>query len=141
MKILVASDGSRNALRAVKFAAKLDKSLRERGTVTLISVHDDTALRYAQRFVGKPAVDDYLRELSDKDLAAARATLDKAGTRHDMIIRVGHVANEIAAAAKEGHFDLIVLGSKGRSALKDLVIGSVAMRVSSVATTPVVLVK
>ena len=141
MKILVASDGSRNALRAVRFAAKLDKSLRERGTVTLISVHDDTALRYAQRFVGKPAVDDYLRELSDKDLAAARAILDKAGTRHDMIIRVGHVANEIAAAGKEGHFDLIVLGSKGRSALKDLVIGSVAMRVSSVATTPVVLVK
>ena len=141
MKILVASDGSKNALRAVRFAAKLDKSLTERGTITLISVHDDTALRYAQRFVGKPAVDDYLRELSDKDLAAARTILDKAGTRHDMIIRVGHVANEIAAAGKEGHFDLIVLGSKGRSALKDLVIGSVAMRVSSVATTPVVLVK
>ena len=45
------------------------------------------------------------------------------------------------AAFAVGHFDLIVLGSKGRSALKDLVIGSVAMRVSAVATTPVVLVK
>jgi len=141
MKILVATDGSKNALRAVKFAAKLDKSLKERGTVTLISVHDDTGLRHAERFVGKKAVDEYLRELSEKDLAPARAILDKAGTRHDMIIRIGHVANEITAASKEGHFDLLVLGSKGRSALKDIVLGSVAMRVSSVATTPVLLVK
>jgi nucleotide-binding universal stress UspA family protein len=36
---------------------------------------------------------------------------------------------------------LIVLGSKGRSALKDLMIGSVAQRVASLAKTPVVLVK
>jgi len=141
MKILVATDGSKNALRAVRYAARLDQALKERGSVTLISVHDDTALRYAERFVGKKAVGDYLRELSDKDLAAARAILDKAGTRHDMIIRTGHVAQEIASAAKEGRFDLIVLGSKGRSALKDLVIGSVAMRVTSVATVPVLLVK
>jgi len=141
MKILVATDGSKNALRAVRFAAKLDQSLKERGTVTLISVHDDTGLRHAQRFVGKKAVGEYLRELSENDLAPARAVLDKAGTRHDMVIRIGHVAHEIAAAGREGHFDLIVLGSKGRSALKDLVIGSVAMRVSAVATTPVVLVK
>lgn len=141
MKILVATDGSKNALRAVRYAAKLDQMLKARGTVTLISVHDDTALRYAERFVGKTAVDDYLRELSDKDLAAARQVLDKAGTRHDMIIRTGHVAREIATVAKEGRFDLIVLGSKGRSGLKDLVIGSVAMRVTSIATTPVLLVR
>jgi len=141
MKILVATDGSKNALRAVRYAAKLDQMLKERGTVTLISVHDDTALKYAERFVGKKAVGDYLRELSDKDLAAARAVLDKAGTRHDMIIRTGHVAQEIAAVAKDGHFDMIVLGSKGRSGLKDLVIGSVAMRVTSMAATPVLLVR
>lgn len=141
MKILVATDGSKNAVRAVKYVARLDQMLRERGTVTLISVHDDTALRHAQRFVGRKAVEDYLRDLSEKDMAEARKVLDKAGVRHDMIIRTGHIATEIAAAARDGKFDLLVLGSKGRSALKDLVMGSVATRVSTLSSVPVLLVK
>jgi nucleotide-binding universal stress UspA family protein len=141
MKILVASDGSKNALRAIRYAAKLDKMLKERGKITLISVHDGTGLRHAQRFVGKKAVDDYLRELSDADLAEGRAVLDKAGVNHDMIIRFGHVAAEIIAAARKGQFDLVVLGSKGRSALKDLMIGSVATRVSAGCPVPVLIIK
>ena len=141
MKILVATDGSRNALRAVKFAVKLDQLLKERGSITLISVHDDTALRHAQRFVGRKAVEEYLRDLSEADLAPARKVLDKSGARHDMIIRTGHIASEIAAAATAGRFDLIVLGCKGRSAIKDLLIGSVAHRVTELAKTPVMLIK
>ena len=38
-------------------------------------------------------------------------------------------------------FDLVVLGSKGRSALKDLVIGSVAKRVIELSQVPVLLVR
>ena len=141
MKILVASDGSKNALRAVRYAAKLDKLLKERGSVTLISVHDDAGLRHAERFVGKKAVMDYLRELSESDLADARKILDKAEVRHDMIIRVGHVAREIVKAASKGGFEMIVMGSKGRSALGDLMIGSVASRVTTMSEIPVLLVR
>ncbi len=141
MKILVATDGSKNALRAVKYAAKLTEDLKSPSTITLISVHDDVALRHAERFVGKKAVTDYLRDLSEQDLADARKALDKTGVRHDMVIRTGNVGAEIAAAAQEGKFDLIVVGSKGRSALKDLLMGSVAQRVMEFAKTPVLLVK
>lgn len=141
MKMLVATDGSKNSLRAVKFAARLLGRLAEGGSITLISVHDDVALRHARRFVGKEAVDDYLRELSEQDLAESRRLLDKAGVPHDMIIRTGHVATEIVDAAERGKFDLLVLGSKGRSALKDLLIGSIAKRVSELSKVPVLLVK
>ncbi len=141
MKILVATDGSKNAVRAVKYAARLAGEMRDPCQVTLISVHDDVALRHAMRFVGKKAVDDYLRELSDKDLAESRRALDKAGVAHDMIIRTGPVAQEIVSTADQGKFDLVVMGSKGRSGLKDLVVGSVAQRVSSACKTPVLLVK
>lgn len=141
MKLLVATDGSQNALRAVEFAASLVGRLREGGTLTLISVHDDVALRHARRFVGKQAVDEYLRELSEQDLASARELLDKMGVAHDMIIRIGQVANEISQAGETGGFDLIVLGSKGRTGLKDLLIGSVARRVSEISGVSVVLVK
>lgn len=141
MKLLVATDGSQNALRAVEFAASLVERLREGGALTLISVHDDVALRHARRFVGKQAVDEYLRELSEQDLASARELLDRMGVAHDMIIRIGQVANEISQAGETGGFDLIVLGSKGRTGLKDLLIGSVARRVSEIASISVVLVK
>jgi len=141
MKILVATDGSKNALRAVKYAVKLAGELKGETTITLVSVHDDVAFRHAERFVGKAAVTDYLRELSDKDLAEARKALDKAGVRHDMIIRTGNIGVEIANAASDGKFDLLVMGSKGRSALKDLLMGSVAQRVMELAKTPVLMVK
>ncbi len=141
MKILVATDGSKNALRAVKYAVKLAGELKGETTITLVSVHDDVAFRHAERFVGKAAVTDYLRELSDKDLAEARKALDKAGVRHDMIIRTGNIGVEIANAAGDGKFDLLVMGSKGRSALKDLLMGSVAQRVMELAKTPVLMVK
>ena len=141
MKLLVACDGSRHALRAVKYAADLLKSMTETGSITLISVHDSVALRHASRFVGKDAINDYLREISEQDLEAARKALDKAGIRHDMIIRSGHVANEISTAATRGKFDMIVLGSKGRSALRDLLLGSIAKRVAEIASVPVLLVK
>lgn len=141
MKLLVATDGSENALRAVTYAIGLLGKLAEPGSITLISVHDDVALRHARRFVGKETVDDYLRELSEADLADARKALDKASVKHDYIIRTGHVATEIANAGREGGFDLVVLGSKGRSALKDLVIGSVAKRVIELSQVPVLLVR
>lgn len=141
MKLLVACDGSKDALRAVKFAAGMLSSMSDPGSITLISVHDTVALRHAARFVGKDAINEYLREISEQDLAAARKALDKAGVKHDMIIRTGHVSNEISSAATRGKFDMIVLGSKGRSALRDLLIGSIAKRVSEIATVPVLLVK
>ncbi|GAA0740474.1 universal stress protein [Ideonella azotifigens] len=142
MKILVATDGSKPALHAVKYAIKLLQSLSSTSnTVTLISVHDDVGLRHAKAFVGKEAVADYLRELSEKELKPARKLLDSAGIKHDMEVRTGHVAQEIVHCAKAGKFDLIALGAKGRGAVADLLLGSAAQRVLATAEMPVVLVK
>lgn len=141
MKIMVPTDGSKSALRAVRYAATLCAALKTESSITLISVHEDAALQHARHFVGKEAVADYLRDIGERDLAAARRALDKAGVKHDMVIRTGHVAGEIVRAAERGKFDLIVLGSKGRSAIKDMLIGSVARRVAESTSIPVLLVK
>lgn len=142
MKILVATDGSKSALRAVKYAAGLVRSIRSASNaITLINVHDDIGMRHAESFVGNDEVADYLRELSEKELKPARKLLDAAGIKHDMAIRTGHVSQEIVQFAQSGKFDLIVVGSKGRSAIADLLLGSVAQRVLATAKQPVVLVK
>jgi nucleotide-binding universal stress UspA family protein len=99
MKILVATDGSKHALRAVKYAAELVSHLRTASSVTLVSVHDDAGLRHAKAFVGSQEVADYLRELSEKDLKPARKLLDAKGVKHDAEIRTGHVTQQIVDCA------------------------------------------
>lgn len=142
MKFLVPTDGSKPSLHAVKFAAELFRQIRSPSSaITLISVHDDLALRHAKSYVGNSEVADYLRQQSEKELQPARKLLDSLGVKHDIVIRTGHVAREIIDCAKAGKFDLIVMGSKGRSAIADLLIGSVAQRVLATAKQPIVLVK
>ena len=86
-------------------------------------------------------MDDYLREVSEKELKAAQKVLDTARVKHNMAIKRGHVADEIMALANKDRVDLIVLGAKGRSGFVDTLMGSVAQRVSSSAKQPVLLVK
>lgn len=139
MKILVAVDGSKSSLNAVKYAAKLASNMRSQDSITLISVHDDQGLAHAKQMVGKAKVEDYLRELSDKDLKAARAVLAKTSIKHDSVIATGHVAATIVKASAK--FDMVVMGTKGRSGLLDLLMGSVAQRVLATCAKPVLLVK
>ncbi len=140
MKILVAVDGSKSSLNAVKYAAKLASNLRSQDRITLISVHDDQGLQHAKQFVGKEAISDYLRDISDKELKPALAVLVKAGVQHDCMIQTGHVAQVISEVADK-KFDLVVMGAKGRSGILDLLIGSVAQRVLASCKKPVLLVK
>lgn len=141
MKILLPIDGSKSSLNAAKYISKMAKNSRSPVSVTLISVHDDIGLGHVKQFVAKSVVDDYLRELSERELKAAQKVLDAASVKHNMIIKRGHVAEEIMALANKDKVDMIVMGAKGRSGFVDVLIGSVAQRVSSSAKQPVLLIK
>jgi nucleotide-binding universal stress UspA family protein len=141
MKVLLPIDGSKSSLNAVKYVAKLAKNSRSPVSVTLVSVHDDVGLGHVKQFVAKSVVDDYLREVSEKELKPAQKVLDAAGVKHNMVIRRGPISQEIIALANKDKVDIIVMGAKGRSGLLDVLIGSVAQRVSSSAKQPVMLVK
>ncbi|MCO5122093.1 MAG: universal stress protein [Burkholderiaceae bacterium] len=141
MKILVAIDGSAPSLAALKFAIDLIGRQSEAGSIGLICVRDDTALRSASHVVGRKAVEDYLRELSEEDLVEARKLLATTDIPNETIHRTGRPDVEICAAARDQGYDMIVMGSKGRTGISDLLIGSIAQRVAAAATRPVVLVK
>jgi len=141
MKILLPVDGSKSALNAAKYVAKLTKQLNSKCTVTLISVHDDIGLGHVKQFVANSVIDDYLREVSEKELKGSQKVLDTAGVKHSMVIKRGNIANEIIALANKEKFDLIVMGSKGRSGIVDAIMGSIAQRVSNNAKQAVLLIK
>ena len=141
MKILVPVDGSKNSLKAVQYAAKLAQDLRSKSSIVVISVHDDSSLSQVASYVGKKEVENYLIETSETQLKAAQKALAKSKVTHSFIIEIGHIAETILKIANKEKCDLIVMGSKGRAAIADLLLGSVAQRVTSKAKQPVVLVK
>jgi nucleotide-binding universal stress UspA family protein len=141
MKVLLPVDGSKSSLNAAKYIAKMAKNSRSPISVTLVSVHDDIGLGHVKQFVAKSVIDDYLRELSEKELKAAQKVLDAAGVKHNMAIKRGHIAEEIISLANKDKVDMIVMGAKGRSGFMDVLMGSVAQCISSSAKQPVLLVK
>ena len=141
MKILVPTDGSVCALRALDYAIHLDKSMGNTASISLLSVHDDTGLKHVKKHFPKGTIEDFLHDLSVKELKSSKSKLDKLSLDHEVIIKTGHVAGEIVKVAKSGKFDLIVMGAKGRSTFTDLLIGSVAQRVLGATRVPVTLIK
>ncbi len=141
MKILVAIDGSKNSLRAVKYAAKLAKDLRTKTSITLINVHDDDPLNLIKKYAGNQTVKDYLVEIGKKELKSALKYLSNTKIKHSAIIEFGHVTATICRVLNKKKFDLIILGAKGRSSLLDIALGSVSQRLAMLAKQPVLLIK
>jgi nucleotide-binding universal stress UspA family protein len=71
----------------------------------------------------------------------ATARLEEAGRPADALVRRGDPAAEIIGFAAQQEADLIVLGSRGRSALAELVLGSVARNVLAGSGASVLIVR
>jgi len=143
--ILVATDGSRVAQKAVRYASGLARKLGV--SVTLLEVVDVASLIAAGTsppvMPGNILMEtkDLLRRAASERLDLVMAEFKKRGLRVRKAVRVGSAAEEIVKEAKRIRADLIILGSHGRSALKAAVLGSVAYGVIHRSSTPVLIVQ
>jgi len=141
-RVLIPLDGSDCSLRAVDYAIaeRGQRSTPDDFEVHLLNVQ--TALRGdIGQFVTQDQLAAYQGEESEKALGEARTRLGAAGVRVIVHTGVGHVADVIARMAAELQCDHIVMGTHGRGALADLLVGSTSVRVLHQARMPVVLVK
>ena len=76
-----------------------------------------------------------------KSMARFIADFDTRGMLVGERVEAGRPDEVILAIAKEGDFDMIVMGTHGRSGLSHLVLGSVAERVMQRSVCPVLTVK
>jgi nucleotide-binding universal stress UspA family protein len=139
MKVLFASDGSKCSDRA---AAYLVASLRAQVKdlhVTLFHVCVPMLDRVAAA-LGEARVAQIHREDASAALKSAHRRLHRAGIAFDQAFVAGHAANCIAKKAEKGKYDLVLMGSHGRSALKNMLLGSVTARVLSECAVPVLVV-
>lgn len=139
MKILFASDGSECSDRAARYlASSLRKEVRNL-RVTLFYVDQPMMDRVATA-LGEARVAEIHRENSDACLKGARGRLKRSGIRFEEAHTAGNAAACIAERARKGKYDLVLMGSHGRSALKTVLLGSVTARVLSEGTVPVLVV-
>jgi len=143
MKILLAVDGSKPSLDAVKLVIEHADWLREKPDIELVTVHLPVPKlpRMGAAGVGKKDVEKYYREEGEQNLAAARKVLERSGLPYQTHILVGPAAETLVKHAKGTGCDLICIGSHGRTAFADALIGSTASKVLHISDVPVLLAK
>lgn len=134
--LLLPVDGSEPGLAAVRQGAALAKNFKDCETwLTLLHVIDSFLLGTAFPKGTTPLIEE-----GEKILATSHRLLEEAGLQ-DMVAEkmlAGQPARVIAEEAEEGQYSLILMGARGLSRLKQLILGSVSGDVMYRLSRPVI---
>lgn len=142
-KILVPVDFSPHSDRAVRYATMLAQ--RFGAKLGLLHVVEDpfvTGAWSAEVYV--PNVPELLNSVisgAEGRLAILKESAAALAVTADAVVITGRPAHTIVDHATDGGFDLIVMGTHGRTGLSHVVMGSVAERVVQKAHCPVLTIR
>src|SRR5262245_24917180 len=144
--ILIATDGSALATKAVEHGLALAKQQNARVTVVTVTEPWSAADIAHEVRQGRP---DPIGRYEEVEAAAAKRILDEAarsatanGVTCDLVhVRDQHPAEGIVATATDKACDLIVMASHGRRGVSRLVLGSKAYEVLSHCKVPALIVR
>ena len=142
MKALVTTDGSEFSLKALGMLGTLLST--EKTEVELVSVYaSPRALTYgADPFnVSFERMSEQLRDKAESDVDEGRRVLEEQGFKVKTLTVMGDAATAILTLAEKGRYDLIVVGSHGRTGLQRFLLGSVSERVVRYAPCSTLVVK
>ena len=135
-RVLIAVDGSPQSLKALKFAMDTAPGAE----FHLINVRTPIT-GSAASYLGRKTLDEYHLEEGMKDLAPALEAARSGGGEVKHHVCVGSPGETIAHFADQIAADFIVIGSKGRSQIPDIVLGSAVQSVLHEAKVPVLVIK
>jgi nucleotide-binding universal stress UspA family protein len=140
-RILIAFDDSDNAMRAVTYIAR---SMSRDSQVTLFSVVQDTATLcdmnspeltpyFKSQQEAFCLLEDKKRQLLAEAQGKAKALLAANGFAEAQIqvkseLKKKGIARDIAAEAESG-YDLVVIGRRGSSGIKEFFLGSISQKI------------
>ena len=141
-RILLATDGSPGAARALEQLLVLRRNLRDAEGVDLHLVNVQRPLSGdVASFVSVQSLDDYHRERGEQALEPARTRLRAEGLAFQEHRRTGDPGATIAEVASAAACDLIVMGSRGLGSHTGGLLGSVAAGTLQHAPVPVLVVR
>ena len=150
LKVGIALDGSKYGLAAVRYVIKHRALFGALPSVTLLHVVPDLLNLVVPGFFGdapvpgfKPEQVEAMQQAAfENAMAAARKLLHKAGLQATEVRLAGNNPGDaLAAHAKQGKLDLLVMGSHGSGGLRSSVLGSVATRVVAQCQNPLLFVR
>jgi nucleotide-binding universal stress UspA family protein len=136
-RIVIANDGSGGAARALSAAIKLAK--QHDAELLMVSVEEVPQL--------PASVDEVVEEKTEANrlfegvISRAKAQAQAEGVTLSTHVLAGHAVGTIVEFVARQHADLLLIGSRGHSALYNRVIGSTTDRLLELAGCTVMVVK
>lgn len=140
MKILLAIDGSQYTQRMLAYLAAHPELIGPSGEFTALTVVTPLP-PHVTGYIDRASLQKYYDDQAEEVLKTVRSTVAEHRWKPTYVTKVGHAADTIASTAKEGHYELVMMGSHGNSPLTSLVMGSVTSRVLAHCSTPVLIVR
>jgi len=150
-KILITVDGSEESMNAADYAIAMAK--KEDNDAQLIALHvlfSQTGYAYSTNIFGL-VTPSSINELLQDAKHEAQQWFDKikekmyengdVQLKTEVVVSPTSVVGAIVDYAERENVDLIVIGSRGRSGFKKMLLGSTASGVVTYATCPVMIVK
>lgn len=126
-KILVPVDGSDASVRAAAWAGTY--AARNTAALLLLYVHQPAGSETLAMTSLTPAeIDESTRRIATPGFVRAREQI-ATGVSVDTLVSIGAPADEIVALARREGANLIVMGSRGLSPVRELLLGSVSEKV------------
>jgi nucleotide-binding universal stress UspA family protein len=139
-RIIVATDSSPGANRAVDTAARLAKATG--AELTILTVGGDMTGAELRKIAGVAGdVSEALQSTSNRVLKQAQKRAQRIGVA-DIKLRCewGDPAETIIETVRRRQADILVVGRRGRSRLSGLLLGSVSQKLASLAPCIVIVV-
>ncbi|HEY7108250.1 MAG TPA: universal stress protein [Nitrososphaeraceae archaeon] len=145
--ILVAVDGSDSSIKALDYAIELAKKQDNPHLILLNILEIEAVKKMASSFIVAPTYG--LKEYEEHKKAVletldgfkSRCEGERIPAKLEVIGGPAQTTSSIVNYAEDENVDLIVVGTRGNSGLKKLLLGSVASGVVTYAHCPVLVVK
>jgi nucleotide-binding universal stress UspA family protein len=133
-KILLGIDGSEDSYKAASFTAELAERLG--ASVTLIYIASDKS---TVGFIAKPTYTTGDNVLAGDRFSRPISYLKERNVPFDTLVELGDPADVILRIATEG-YDAIVVGTRGLTGFREMVMGSVSQKIVQNSKIPVLVV-
>ena len=142
MRILLAVDGSSHSNKATEILIRHSGLYKNAPEIFLLYVHLPVPKFHGMsNVVSREMIERYYQDESEEALATSKRLLDEAKIPYQTQMLVGPVAETIVKHAETQGCDLIYMGTRGMGGLKNVLLGSNAVKVLHLARIPVVLIK